>query len=67
MSTGNVKALPSMGEATAANEEKEKNIQARIKSRLTKEIVIGVCGAVGCNLADVVEELKNHLAYVITT
>lgn len=60
MSTGNVKALPSMGEATAANEEKEKNIQTRIKSRLTKEIVIGVCGAVGCNLADVVEELKNQ-------
>jgi deoxycytidylate deaminase len=60
MSTGNVKALPITGVASATVSEQEKNIQARIKSRLTKEIVIGVCGAVGCNLADVVDELKNQ-------
>lgn len=60
MNTRNVKALPFAGAASVTANEQEKNIQARIKSRITKEIVIGVCGAVGCNLADVVDELKNQ-------
>ncbi|HCF4373736.1 anti-phage dCTP deaminase [Pseudomonas aeruginosa] len=36
------------------------NLFARIRSRRSKEIVIGLAGAVGCNLADVVQELKRQ-------
>lgn len=59
MAAGNVKALQLVSD-NKAGADKEASIQERIKSRVTKEIVIGVCGAIGCNLADVIHELTNQ-------
>lgn len=59
MATGNVKALSLAGEAKPAIEVST-DIQTRIKSRQTKEIIIGFSGAVGCNLADVIHELSSQ-------
>lgn len=60
MATGTVKNLPVKGKLENARFEREQDIQDRIKSRRTNELVIGVCGAVGCNLQDVVSELKDQ-------
>lgn len=60
MVTGTVKNLPIKGKVESAHSERKHDIQERIKSRRTNELVIGVCGAVGCNLQDVVSELKDQ-------
>ncbi|MDD2066245.1 anti-phage dCTP deaminase [Pseudomonas sp. 25571] len=60
MVTGTVKNLPIKGKVESAHPERKQDIQERIKSRRTNELVIGVCGAVGCNLQDVVSELKDQ-------
>ncbi|MGJ3441975.1 anti-phage dCTP deaminase [Pseudomonas sp. Je.1.5.c] len=62
MSTGTVKAFPQIGSVEAIEPEAKENLREKIKSRRTKEIVIGVCGAVGCNLQDVVTELKEQFS-----
>jgi hypothetical protein len=60
MSTGTVKAFPISGTMDLVDAEEKENLRAKIKSRRTNEIIIGVCGAVGCNLHDVVNELKEQ-------
>ncbi|MBK5398182.1 deoxycytidylate deaminase [Pseudomonas sp. TH39(2020)] len=60
MSTGNVKAFSKLGSASIVEPPEDEDLRAKIKSRKTNEIIIGVCGAVGCNLQDVVSELKNQ-------
>jgi deoxycytidylate deaminase len=60
MSTGTVKAFPQAGSVERVEVEENEDLRAKIKSRRTREIVIGVCGAVGCNLHDVVNELKDQ-------
>lgn len=47
----------------ASNEASDKDdLIARIRSRRSKEIVIGLAGAVGCNLADVIQELNRQFS-----
>lgn len=60
MATGTVKSFPQTGKAESIRTEHDQNLQEKIKSRRTNELVIGVCGAVGCNLQDVVSELKDQ-------
>ncbi|WP_264310902.1 anti-phage dCTP deaminase [Pseudomonas putida] len=62
MATGTVKSFPSQGKAEGLKPERGQDIQERIKSRRTNELVIGVCGAVGCNLQDVVSELRDQFS-----
>lgn len=42
---------------------KDDDLMARIRSRQSKEIVIGLAGAVGCNLKDVYAELKRNFEF----
>ena len=60
MATGTVKSFPQKGTAESVRTESGQDLQEKIKSRRTNELVIGVCGAVGCNLQDVVSELKDQ-------
>lgn len=60
MTTGTVKSFPLSGTIENANIDDSLDIKEKIKSRRTNEIIIGVCGAVGCNLHDVVSELKDQ-------
>lgn len=46
--------------AKANNVDSRGDILARIKSRRSKEIIIGLAGAVGCNLGEVLDEIKNQ-------
>lgn len=52
--------MPGIGKIEGVRSDRKQDIQERIKSRRTNELVIGVCGAVGCNLQDVVSELKDQ-------
>lgn len=57
------------GSVEKLDADTEEDLKAKIKSRRTNEIVIGVCGAVGCNLQDVVSELNDQFgafAYEVT-
>lgn len=60
MGTGTVKSFPQKGTAENHHPDGEQDLKEKIKSRRTNELVIGVCGAVGCNLQDVVSELKDQ-------
>lgn len=60
MATGTVKSFPQKGIAESTRTDHDQNLQEKIKSRRTNELIIGVCGAVGCNLQDVVSELKDQ-------
>lgn len=60
MATGTVKSFPKKGLAESHRVDEDQDLKEKIKSRRTNEIVIGVCGAVGCNLQDVVSELKDQ-------
>lgn len=60
MSTGNVKAFSRASHNSVSATSEDEDLRAKIKSRKTNEIIIGVCGAVGCNLQDVVSELKGQ-------
>lgn len=60
MATGTVKSFPQKGLAESNRNDHTQNLQEKIKSRRTNELVIGVCGAVGCNLQDVVSELEDQ-------
>lgn len=60
MATGIVKSIVKTGMSEGNYSDKDQNLKEKIKSRRTNEIVIGVCGAVGCNLQDVVSELKDQ-------
>lgn len=62
MATGTVKSFPSQGKAEGLKPDRSQDIQERIKSRRTNELVVGVCGAVGCNLQDVVSELRDQFS-----
>ncbi|RXT60413.1 deoxycytidylate deaminase [Pseudomonas syringae] len=57
------------GSVEKLDADTEEDLKAKIKSRRTNEIIIGVCGAVGCNLQDVVSELNDQFgafAYEVT-
>ncbi|MEG8236297.1 anti-phage dCTP deaminase [Pseudomonas orientalis] len=60
MATGTVKSFPQKGLLESVTNDQDQDLKAKIKSRRTNEIVIGMCGAVGCNLQDVVSELKDQ-------
>lgn len=60
MATGTVKSFPQKGTVESHHSDGEQDLKHKIKSRRTNELVIGVCGAVGCNLQDVVSELKDQ-------
>lgn len=60
MGTGTVKSFSQNGKLESAYSEQDQGLQEKIKSRRTNELIIGVCGAVGCNLQDVVSELKDQ-------
>ncbi|MFF7062473.1 anti-phage dCTP deaminase [Pseudomonas sp. NPDC008258] len=60
MATGTVQSIVKSGTAKTNNIDTDKDLKEKIKSRRTNELVIGVCGAVGCNLQDVVSELKDQ-------
>lgn len=60
MATGTVQSIIKAGTAKINNIDTDKDLKEKIKSRRTNELVIGVCGAVGCNLQDVVSELKDQ-------
>lgn len=60
MATGIVKSFVNTGMSESNHPDRDQNLKEKIKSRRTNEIVIGVCGAVGCNLQDVVSELKDQ-------
>ncbi|HDS1747318.1 MULTISPECIES: anti-phage dCTP deaminase [Pseudomonas] len=60
MATGTVQSIVKSGTAITNNVDADKDLKEKIKSRRTNELVIGVCGAVGCNLQDVVSELKDQ-------
>ena len=60
MATGTVQSIVKSGTAKSNNIDTDKDLKEKIKSRRTNELVIGVCGAVGCNLQDVVSELKDQ-------
>lgn len=60
MATGTVKSFSKIGSAQTNQSDKDKDLKEKIKSRRTNELVIGVCGAVGCNLQDIVSELKDQ-------
>ncbi|TRO13712.1 deoxycytidylate deaminase [Ectopseudomonas mendocina] len=60
MSTGTVKSFPQKGTVENNHLDLDQDLKEKIKSRRTNELVIGVCGAVGCNLQDVVSELKDQ-------
>ncbi|WP_339498190.1 hypothetical protein [Pseudomonas silesiensis] len=60
MATGTVKSFAKAGIAESNHADRDKDLKEKIKSRRTNELVIGVCGAVGCNLQDVVSELKDQ-------
>lgn len=60
MATGTVQSIVKTGTAITNNIDTDKDLKEKIKSRRTNELVIGVCGAVGCNLQDVVSELKDQ-------
>ncbi|WP_241690354.1 anti-phage dCTP deaminase [Pseudomonas syringae] len=69
MATGTVKSFPMTGSVEKLDADTEEDLKAKIKSRRTNEIIIGVCGAVGCNLQDVVSELNDQFgafAYEVT-
>lgn len=60
MATGTVKSFPSTGTQEGSRSTEKEDLKEKIKSRRTNELIIGVCGAVGCNLHDVVSELKDQ-------
>jgi len=60
MATGTVKSFAQNGTAKRNSADGDQDLKEKIKSRRTNELVIGVCGAVGCNLQDVVSELKDQ-------
>ncbi|MCF5747451.1 anti-phage dCTP deaminase [Pseudomonas tremae] len=69
MATGTVKSFPVVGSVEKFSPEIDEDLKAKIKSRRSNEIIIGVCGAVGCNLQDVVSELNDQFgafAYEVT-
>jgi deoxycytidylate deaminase len=69
MATGTVKSFPLTGSVEKLSSDIDEDLKAKIKSRRTNEVIIGVCGAVGCNLQDVVSELNDQFgafAYEVT-
>lgn len=56
----NVASLPQNVTGEGSRRAEREDLDAKIKSRRTNELVIGVCGAVGCNLQDVVSELSDQ-------
>ncbi|TCQ84589.1 anti-phage dCTP deaminase [Pseudomonas sp. JUb52] len=60
MSTGSVANFPAGRGFESVSNADDHNLAEKIKSRRTNELVVGVCGAVGCNLQDVVAELASQ-------
>lgn len=52
--------LANVSPANDGDQDSERDITKRIQSRQTKEIIVGVCGAVGCNLSDVIREVSSQ-------